>query len=59
MEIICIDTDILIDHLRNRREAVEEIERLEMEGFQLSTTVINSFELYYGAYKTKKKEKNV
>jgi predicted nucleic acid-binding protein len=59
MEIICVDTDILIDHLRNHKEAVEEVERLETAGFRLSTTVINSFELYYGANKTKKRENNV
>lgn len=61
MEIprICIDTDILIDHLRGKREIVSYIEKLEEAGSMLSTTSINAFELYYGAYKTRKREKNV
>lgn len=61
MEIprICIDTDILIDHLRGKREIVDYIEKLEEAGSILSTTSINAFELYYGAYKTRKREKNV
>ena len=58
MENLCVDTDILIDHLRGYPETVEEIENLE-EMFHLSTTVVNSFELYYGAYKTKKRKINI
>lgn len=55
METLCLDTDILIDFLRGKIK--DRIEQLEEE-FQLITTTINLFELYYGAYKTKK-ERNV
>lgn len=58
MELICIDTDLLIDMLRGQKETVDKIK--DIEGvFHLATTVINSFELYYGAFRTEKREKNV
>ena len=57
MENLCIDTDILIDHLRGYPETVKEIRSLEGV-FHLSTTTVNSFELYYGAYKTKRRKIN-
>jgi len=56
---VCIDTDILIDLLRNIGYAVNSFKELENKNAELSTTAINSFELYYGAYKTEKKEKNL
>ncbi|MHA1363161.1 MAG: type II toxin-antitoxin system VapC family toxin [Candidatus Freyarchaeota archaeon] len=49
METLCLDTDILMDFLRGKIK--KKIERLEEE-FQLTTTTINLFELYYGAYRT-------
>ncbi|AEA47706.1 type II toxin-antitoxin system VapC family toxin [Archaeoglobus veneficus] len=57
METLCLDTDVLIDFLRGDSTAVEKIKKLEEE-FELATTTINLFELYYGAYKTGK-ERNV
>ena len=48
-----IDTDILIDFLRNRKEAVEFVTQLEGKKTLLSTTAINAFELYYGAHKSR------
>ncbi|MHC1631419.1 MAG: type II toxin-antitoxin system VapC family toxin [Methanotrichaceae archaeon] len=54
---ICIDTDVLIDLLRGQE--TEKIKELEQEDAILMTTVINSFELYYGAYKTKKRSANL
>ncbi len=50
MEVLCLDTDILIDLLRGESKTVEEIKQLE-DKFELVTTAINLFELYYGAYK--------
>ena len=58
MEILCLDTDILIDFLRGKPDIVERILQLEEE-FELATTTINSFELYYGAFKTKNFQKNI
>ncbi len=57
MEVLCLDTDILIDLLRGESKTVEEIKQLE-DKFELVTTAINLFELYYGAYKTRR-ERNI
>ncbi len=54
---IIIDTNILIDLLRNRSTAVEFFDR--MRNNALATTDINAFELYFGAYKSKVQEKNL
>ncbi len=48
LEKICLDSDILIDFLRNKKEAVEFIKQHENVNI-LGTTLINLFELYYGA----------
>jgi tRNA(fMet)-specific endonuclease VapC len=56
---ICLDTSVLIDNLRGRKQTVEFVRRLEDAGTPLSTTAINSFELYYGAYKSKRKAENL
>jgi tRNA(fMet)-specific endonuclease VapC len=48
-----IDTDILIDFLRNKKEAVLFVTYLEDKKALLSTTAINAFELYYGAHKSR------
>jgi len=53
---ICIDSDYLIDILRKKSKIIKEIKQLESESNLLATTVINSFELYYGAYKTNNKK---
>jgi predicted nucleic acid-binding protein len=54
---ICLDTDILIDLLRNKQESVQKIKE-EEEKCEIFTTILNIFELYYGAYKTKNAEAN-
>ena len=56
---ICLDTSVLIDNLRGKTQTVEFIKRLEEAGATLSTTTINSFELYYGAYRSRRREKNL
>ena len=55
---IALDTDILIDILRKNDLIIKRINEIEKESVIFATTIINSFELYYGAYKSKKK-KNV
>lgn len=54
-----IDTDILIDLLRDKKEAISFIAQLECENLTLCTTVINIFELHHGAHKSKEPEKNL
>ena len=56
--VICLDTDILIDFLRGSQRTVEKIRKLE-DNFELTTTTVNVFELYFGAFKSRKMEKNV
>ncbi len=53
-DTICIDTDVLIDILRNKKEAVEWLKQNQEK--DIKTTVINEFELYAGAYRAKNKE---
>ncbi len=55
---IVIDTDILIDLLRDREYAVRKIKELE-KNEELFTTDINAFELYFGAYNSRDKERNI
>ena len=55
---ICLDTDFLVNFLRNRKEEAEFIKKNETEN-ELATTYINLFELYYGAYKSQETENNL
>ncbi|HIH45314.1 MAG TPA: type II toxin-antitoxin system VapC family toxin [Candidatus Methanoperedenaceae archaeon] len=55
---IVIDTDILIDLLRDKEHAVNRIRELEKHE-ELATTDINAFELYFGAYNSRHKERNI
>ena len=55
---ICLDTDFLVNFLRNQKEEVEFIKKNEINK-DLATTYINLFELYYGAYKSNEKENNL
>ena len=52
---ICVDSDLLIDFLRGEPDAV----RFIIAHKNLSTTQINLFELYHGAYKSAQREQNV
>lgn len=56
---VCLDTSVLVDNLRGRRETVDYMRKLEAAGTGLSTTTINSFELFYGAYRSVRREKNL
>jgi predicted nucleic acid-binding protein len=56
---VVIDTDILIDLLRNATKVVDSISEMERKGYLLATTIINAFELFHGAYKSKRREKNL
>ena len=59
LKSVCLNTDILIDHLRGDEEVTRQLEELEDSGSLLSTTTINAFEVYYGAQKTEKKGENI
>jgi predicted nucleic acid-binding protein len=55
---IVIDTDILIDLLRNKTYAIRKIKELE-KNEELATTDINAFEIYFGAYNSRDRERNI
>ncbi len=50
MDKICLDTDFLVEFLRENEKAVRFIE--ESKESVLATTFVNLFELYYGAFKS-------
>lgn len=51
---IVLDTTVLIEHLRGKSDVINKLEDAE-----LATTVINAFEIYFGAFKSRKAEKNL
>jgi tRNA(fMet)-specific endonuclease VapC len=55
---IVIDTDVLIDLLRDKEYVVSKIRSLE-KNQELATTDINAFELYFGAYNSGDKVRNI
>lgn len=54
--MVCLDSDIIIDFLNNKKEAVKKILQLE-ESEELTTTSINIFEILRGLSKFKEAEK--
>ena len=51
-DTICLDSDILIDFIRNKKEVVDWFKENKEKAI-FATTVINVFELYAGAYNSK------
>ena len=58
MEKVILDTSVLVDFTRNKENAVSFVKSLS-EKYEICTTDINVFELYYGAYLSKQIDKNV
>jgi predicted nucleic acid-binding protein len=54
----CLDTDLLVAILRGDAEAEEKMRQLDEDG-RNATTSINAFEIFYGAYKSKKRMTNI
>lgn len=54
-----IDTDLLIDLLRNQKQATAFIAKLEEKNYVLATTAINVFKLHHGAHKSEESERNL
>ena len=55
---VILDTTVLVDFIRNKEDAVSFVKNLS-EKYEICTTDINVFELYYGAYLSKQTDKNV
>ena len=56
---VCLDTDFLIALLRNNPDAVKKAKELDSAKAEVSTTSMNAFELYLGAYRSALAEKNL
>ncbi len=54
---IVLDTSVIIAHLRKRQES--RLVTMLQEKVELATTIVNAFELYYGAYKSKQLKANL
>lgn len=55
MDKICLDSDFLVEFLRENEQAIRFIEEAEGRSV-LATTYVNLFELYHGAFKSMKPE---
>ncbi len=53
--MVCIDSDVIIDFLRNEKKAVNRIKQLKEKKIKLATTSINTFELTKGALRSNQK----
>ena len=54
----CLGTDLLIAILRGKEEARGRVAELDAEGHE-ATTSINVFEVFFGAYRSKRESENV
>lgn len=50
--MVCLDTSFLVDLLRGKEKAIQELLRVENEGERIATTPISASELFEGAYKS-------
>ena len=55
---VILDSSIMVDFIRNREDAISFVKTLS-EKYEICTTDINVFELYYGAYLSDQADKNV
>lgn len=53
-----LDTSFLVDLMREDREALDALARIEEEYHNLTTTVVNLLELFRGAYLSERREEN-
>lgn len=49
--MVCLDTNVIIDFLRQKPAIVEKINKIQKEGLELSTTTITTFELFKGIFR--------
>lgn len=59
MKKICLDTDFIVALLRNNPKAVKKAEEYDSVKAEISTTSMNAFEIYLGAFRSRMAEKNV
>ncbi len=56
--MVCLDSDVLINFLRNDIKTIRLLEKLREDGEKLATTSINSFELLKGIPKSSRMSKS-
>ena len=54
-----MDTDFLVALLRNNREALAKAEEYDSQMAEISTTSMNTFEIYLGAYRSSDPQRNL
>ena len=57
--MVCLDSDVLIDFLRNDRATIEKINKLRDKQSSLYITSINSFEIFKGLTNSKLSRKQI
>ncbi|MBS3080510.1 type II toxin-antitoxin system VapC family toxin [Candidatus Pacearchaeota archaeon] len=57
-DTLLIDTDVLVDLLRNKYEIINWFKD-NNDKFKFATTIINIFELYTGAYRSNNEDKEI
>ncbi len=53
--MVCLDTDVMVHFLRGEETIVQQITHLKDENERLTTTAVNSFELWKGVYRSAQK----
>lgn len=56
---MCLDTSFIVDIIRGRTGALQELKRLENEGSPITTTAITACELFEGACGSRQSEREV
>jgi predicted nucleic acid-binding protein len=59
MKKICLDTDFLVALLRGLPEAVNKAGEYDSVKAEISTTSMNAFEIYLGAFRSREAWKNI
>src|SRR3990167_716055 len=54
--MVCLDTDVIINFLRNDQETVKTVSDLLKSGNELKTTAINVLEIWKGYYKSRRQD---
>ena len=57
--MVCLDTDFLVSLLRGDADARSRAEKMDLEDVNKTTTPINAFELFLGAYLSERRDVNL
>lgn len=57
--MVCVDTNFIIDLLKNKKEAIVKLTEYADQGINPTTTIVTVAELYKGAYKINDTKKEI